>query len=216
MRLKLRMLVSLFISVVPWNTARVVFHRLINRYKIAPGARIGLCTILAPDEAEIGRVTIGMFNVFRGPFALHIEDGVRIGWSNVFECLLDITDDRYDPGLFQRYCRIGENATITEKHFFDATAGLEIGQNSWIAGRDSQFWTHGAETAGTIVVGSDCYVGSAVRFIPKSGVGNHCLVGVGSVVTHRFDREYVVIGGMPARVIKENYDWRTHGSPETK
>lgn len=216
LRPKYRLVVSAIIGVVPSNTLRILLHRLVNGYAIAAGARIGFGTVLAPEHAEIGRAHIGMLNVFRGPFTLHVEDGVRIGWSNVFECVFDITEDKYDRTLFRRYCRIRRNATIIDEHFFDVTAGIEIGQNSWIAGRDSQFWTHGAETAGMVSVGHDSYVGSAVRFIPNSAVGNHSLVAVASVVTDEFRDDYVVIAGVPARVIKQNYDWATHRPPNMK
>ena len=211
MRLKRRMLVSLFISVVPSNTARVVLHRVINRYKIAPGARIGMFTILACDQATIGRATIGMFNRFLGPFSLELEDGVTTGWFNLFECLFDITDSRFSAFGFKRACTIGKNVSVGENHFIDATDGFYVGEGSWIAGRDSQFWTHGAFGSGPVAIGSMCYVGSAVRFSPGAGVGNHCLVALGSVVTKRFDNEYLTVGGVPARVINEEHDWTTGG-----
>jgi len=38
-------------------------------------------------------------------------------------------------------------------------------------------------------------------------IPNECIVGAGSVVTKRFDKEYCVIAGNPARVVRENVQW---------
>ncbi|RMD70426.1 MAG: hypothetical protein D6819_04325, partial [Gammaproteobacteria bacterium] len=69
----------------------------------------------------------------------------------------------------------------------------------------SQFWTHGGGKAEhDIDIGAQCYIASAVRFAPGSGVGDRCVVALGAVVTKRFEASGVMLGGVPARVIKEH------------
>lgn len=38
-------------------------------------------------------------------------------------------------------------------------------------------------------------------------IPDECIVGAGSVVTKRFDRDHCVIAGNPARVVRENVRW---------
>lgn len=79
-----------------------------------------------------------------------------------------------------------------------------IGDRCWIAGRGSQFWTHGASTPRTTVhIGADCFVGSACRFAPGAAVAEHCVVSLGSVVTRRFTTPYRLLGGVPARELRD-------------
>ena len=99
---------------------------------------------------------------------------------------------------------------ITSNHYFDVAGTFVLGNNSWIAGIGSQFWTHGAGVQErNITIGERCYLGSAVRFAPGSSVGDNCIVGLGSVVTKEFNSNNAVIAGHPAKIIRENYDWKT-------
>ena len=84
-----------------------------------------------------------------------------------------------------------------------------MGQGSWIAGRDSQFWTHGVNvTDRNIRIGRNSYIGSAVRFAPGSGVGDNIIVGIGSVVTKVIDASNALISGFPAQVVKAGRGWK--------
>jgi len=196
---KVRILVSLLISMMPSNLLRIWLHRMVNGYRISGHARIGFAAILAVDEAKIGRSTIRWFNRFEGPFDLVIEDGTIIGPSNRFASLFDPAKN--EDGTSPSYCKIGRNVSIGEKNLIDATGGFQIGDNSWIAGYESQFWTHGPRN-GPIAIGNDCFICSAVRFAPGSSIGNHVIVAMGSVVTKNFV-DNIMIGGVPARIMSK-------------
>ncbi len=102
-----------------------------------------------------------------------------------------------------------ENSRISSRHLFDVAGSIIIGENSHIAGANSQFWTHGASvTKRNIHIGKNCYIGSAVRFKPGASIGNGNIVGIGSVVTRNFNSENVMIGGNPATILKNNYYWK--------
>jgi acetyltransferase-like isoleucine patch superfamily enzyme len=199
---RFRIVVSLLISLVPSNAGRMLLHRLINGYHISGRARIGFGTVLAVDTAHIGKATIMRFNTFQGPFSLTMEDGAIIGPSNRFMCLFGATkkDQNGNPLYPRRQCILRSKSHITERHYIDTTGGFEMGSGSWIAGYDSQFWTHGIKH-GPIVIGNDCYVSSAVRFAPGAEIGNRVLVALGSVVTKKFTDSNVMIGGVPAEIV---------------
>jgi acetyltransferase-like isoleucine patch superfamily enzyme len=208
---KLKRMAAAMVSVLPFNALRICFYRLLFGYQIAGSAKIGFGTIIRVDIARIGSATIGRFNVFIGPFSLEIGDGASIGSGNRISCGFWALADKFRDSNYPRACRIGCAALITEDHYMDATGGFELGDRSWIAGRGSQFWTHGAKSGPmdrSIRIGQDSYIGSATRFTPGSGVADRSIVGIGSVVTKRFSQDRVMIAGVPARVVRENYYFR--------
>jgi len=103
---------------------------------------------------------------------------------------------------------LGPKSIITQNHFFDLVESIKIGENTVIGGIHSQFWTHSFDIdrnlhAGDIVIGANCFIGSAVRFSPGSLIGNNCIVGIGSVIVGKFEQSNVLIAGCPARIIRE-------------
>lgn len=209
---KARYVIALSVSVAPLNLLRVLLYKALYRYEISWSARIGFGTIIAVDEARIGDARIGMLNTFHGPFKLQVGDGVAIGPRNTFRCGTWVLERQYQEAGYLRTCKIGSNAMIGAWHFVDATGGFEIGANTAIGGRHSQFWTHGAGVVDrSVVIGSDCFIGSGAIFTPGSRIGDNCAVNVGSVVTRKFEADNLLIGGGLARVIQSSYDWRNHG-----
>ena len=47
-----------------------------------------------------------------------------------------------------------------------------------------------------------------VKFAPGTLIGNSNIVGLGSIVTKKFNVENSLIVGNPAKVVKENYNWQ--------
>jgi acetyltransferase-like isoleucine patch superfamily enzyme len=79
-----------------------------------------------------------------------------------------------------------------------------LGRESWIAGCGSQFWTHGISVMDRdIVIGEECYIASAVRFAPGSGIGNKVIVSMGSVVAKKIADDNIIVAGVPAQKIRD-------------
>ncbi|HSL41993.1 MAG TPA: hypothetical protein VK897_01080 [Anaerolineales bacterium] len=204
---KLKIVLAALISLLPLNRLRVLAYRLLG-YKIQ-GARIGFGTIIAVDEATIEACKIGPFNLFAGPMKIHIHRGASIGNRNEFICGYWVSRDEYEDAQYSRRLEVCDDALITSRHYFDLSGSLVLGDRSWIAGIDSQFWTHGAGVKDRdIKIGSDCYIGSAARFSPGSSIGDRVVVAMGSVVSGEIPESNALLGGVPARVLKSNYDWK--------
>ena len=54
-----------------------------------------------------------------------------------------------------------------------------------------------------IVIGDDCWIGMNSMILPGVVLGDHTVVGAGSVVTHSFPEGHCVIVGNPARLLKQ-------------
>lgn len=198
---------ALFISLLPLNALRLLGYRLLG-YHIA-ASRIGFGTVIAVNAADITGAGIGFFNLFIGPMKVNIRKGASMGNRNTFSCGYWVLQEQYKDSNYTRTLDIGVDALITSSHYFDVAGTFKLGDRSWIAGIGSQFWTHGAGVRERDVeIGSDCYLGSAVRFAPGSKIGDRVLVAMGSVVSGGIPADNALVGGVPAKVLKENYDWK--------
>jgi acetyltransferase-like isoleucine patch superfamily enzyme len=203
----LKIALAILISLLPLNGLRVLGYRLLG-YEIQD-SRIGFGTIIAAEEVWIDSAKIGPFNLFAGPMKIRIHRAASIGNRNEFICGYWVLRDDYQDYHYTRTLEICDEALITSRHYFDVSGSLILGERSWIAGIDSQFWTHGAGVKERdIKIGADCYIGSAVRFSPGSSILDHVIVAIGSVVSGQITESHTLIGGVPAKVLKSNYNWK--------
>lgn len=208
---KVMALVAIFIAFAPGERIRAALYRILLGYELKD-AKIGFGTVIAVDSAIIHGARIGRFNKFLGPYSLRIDAGVQIGNSNTFSCGAWAAGSSFLSAGYARSLCLSEGVLVTEGHHFDVVGAVKIGRKTWIGGRGSQFWTHGAGVVDhDILIGENCYIASACRFAPGSAVGDNCIVGLGSVVTGKFKDSNSMIAGVPAAVIKRDYDWRSAG-----
>ena len=199
---------AVLVSILPLNILRVLGYRLLFGYRIEH-SRIGFGTIIAVDEFSISKSRIGFLNQFIGPMKVNVAEGASIGNRNVFSCGYWVLREDNKTMNYARTLEIGADTLITSGHHFDVAGKFKLGDRSWVAGIGSQFWTHGIGVRDRdIEVGSDCYLGSAVRFAPGSSIGTNVLVAMGSVVSGKIEASNALVGGVPAKVLKENYDWK--------
>ncbi len=184
------------VSRLPTNRLRCLAYSLLG-LRQSENLRIGWKTaITAPTKCILGRdVEIGG-NCVMACGRFEAGSGTRIRSGNQF--------------LGNSACMIGNNVRIIAEHYFDLAAEIHIGDNTWIAGRASQFWTHGTTREHidqSIRIGKGCYIASRILFAPGAGVADGTLVALGAVVTRRFDEPHCVVAGCPAKIIRRNYDW---------
>ncbi|GEL67591.1 acyltransferase [Marinilactibacillus psychrotolerans] len=55
----------------------------------------------------------------------------------------------------------------------------------------------------SIILGEKCWIGMNSVILPGVNLGNHTIVAAGSVVTKSFSRGNYMIGGVPAKIIKD-------------
>ncbi len=104
---------------------------------------------------------------------------------------------------------VGEHCTIGNDSFFDARSGVTIGDCVNIAG-EVRIYTrehdiddpYFAEVGGPVFIEDYAYIGTRVTIMPNVRIGRGAVVASGAVVT-RDVPPYMLVGGVPARVIRE-------------
>ncbi len=215
---RIRSLALAATAVLPSPVAVIVLRWFFG-YKIGRRVRIGFSIIDAAD-CEIGDdVSIGHLNVFTGVGKLSIGEHSRIGALNIFRGGDEIKIGRYcdilrlneinsipEPDVVNdidpRFL-LGDGSMIGASHKIDFTDRVEFGKCVILGGRNSSIWTHNRQITKPVTVGERTYLGSEIRIAPGSEIGPRCIVGMGAVISGRFDSEYKLIGGVPAKEIKD-------------
>lgn len=215
---KFKLAVLAAMAVMP-SPVTCLCYRLFFGYKIGKKVRIGF-SIIDAGECEIGDgVSIGHLNAFVGIKKLTIGEHTRIGALNVFRGGDEIRIGRYceilrlneinsipepdtvnatDPRFI-----LGDGSMIAASHKIDFTDKVEFGKRVILGGRNSSLWTHNRQMTQPITIGDFTYVGSEIRIAPGGSIPARCIVGIGSVITKSFQNENWLIGGLPAKEIKE-------------
>ena len=129
---------------------------------------------------------------------LHIE---ALGHSEVF---ID-EDFAVGDGIFiadyNSKIKIGKGA------MFSYSTVMQTGDQHLIYNKDTEQFNGTKD----IIVGNHVWVGYRAIILKKSVIPDGSIVGMGSIVTKKFDKENSVIVGSPAQLVKSNIRWdRTH------
>jgi UDP-3-O-[3-hydroxymyristoyl] glucosamine N-acyltransferase len=215
---KFRLLILGLIALLPSVLMRPIY-RLFFGYRIGKRVRIGFSIIDAAQCEIDDDVKIGHLNLVIGVNKFTLRDHVRIGHLNIIRGGDEVRMDRYselirvneinsipDPDVVNpvepRFL-LGPGSIVTTGHKIDFTDRVEIGRRAIIGGRNSSLWTHNRQRTQPISVGDFAYVGSEIRMAPGSAIPPRCIVGIGAVITGKITAEGWLIGGVPAKPIKE-------------
>lgn len=202
---KRKLAIAVWISRVPSGKLRVSLYRALLGYRIDEGW-IGMHTVIAVDRFVAKDIKIGNRNRIVGPFEFNAGMCCRIGHDNEFSCENWVLGPGFECVHYGRKMLIGDHVMFTSGHFIDVVGEVRIGERTWLAGRGSQIWSHGLGVVERdVVIGANCYIGSAVRICPGASVPDDSVLAMGSVLTKAIKTRQCLIGGVPARVIRENY-----------
>jgi len=215
---KLRLLFLACVALLPSFLKRPTYRALFG-YKIGKRVKIGLSIIDAAECRIDDDVQMGHLNVVIGVKKLVIGDHVRIGYLNIIRGGDEVSLGRYseiirmneinsipDPDVVNptdpRFL-LGDGSVITAGHKVDFTDKVQIGRRTILGGRNSSLWTHNRQRTRPIEIGSFTYVGSEIRIAPGGTLPSRCIVGIGSVIISELRDEEFLIGGVPAKPIKQ-------------
>jgi acetyltransferase-like isoleucine patch superfamily enzyme len=187
---------ALIIMFLP-RAAKIPLLNLLG-HKVHRTAHIGF-SYLNVKHVELAEDTyIGHGNVFTNLSYLELSSGARINRWNRFTSA---------PGYVGKLI-IGERSSVTLRHYFDICDLVTIGHDTIIAGHRSTFFTHSkgleeVDYVKPISIGDWCYLGSNLCVVPGAGIGSHCFVGMGAVLSRDLSQEsYCLLAGNPAGIKK--------------
>lgn len=135
-----------------------------------------------------------------------LGNNVSIGKHTNIECSGTITN--IGKGL-----KVGNNVGMGTHGFWGCAGGIEIGDDTIISNyvsfhsENHNFQVHdipirlqGVNRKG-IKIGQNCWIGAKATILDGTQIGNGCVIAAGAVVSGIFP-DNVVIGGVPARIIK--------------
>lgn len=115
----------------------------------------------------------------------------------------------------QGYLRIGARCSIGSQGFLGSVSGIEIGDDTIIAGQcyfgGGRYHTklgagpmqqQGLATRGPVVIGRDVWIGAGVKVLDGVRIGDGAIIGAGAVVTSDVAAA-AIAAGVPARQIGE-------------
>ncbi len=215
---KIRLLILALIAFLPLFLKRPCY-RLFFGYKIGKGVKIGITLLDAKDCTIDDNVTIGHLNVFIGIKKLSIGDHSRIGHLNIIRGGDEVKLGRYTEILRLNEINaipnpiavnevdsrfiLGDGSIVTTSHKIDFTDRVEFGKRVILGGRNSSLWTHNRQMTKPIIIGDYSYIGSEIRIVPGGEIPPKCIVGIGAVITKKFEDEYKLIAGVPAKAVKD-------------
>lgn len=134
-------------------------------------------------------------------------NNVKVGAYSIVSCTSHLS--KYGVGL-----TIGNNSAFGRFTEFGAAGGIEIG-NDVIAGSYISFHSENHNfsdssllireqgvTSKGIKIGNNVWIGAKATFLDGAIIGNNCVVAAGAVVNGIFPNN-VIIGGVPAKILKE-------------
>lgn len=109
-------------------------------------------------------------------------------------------------------CRIGNHSGIGQNAYIGITVSIGndvmMGSDCLMLTRNHNFSDierpmrlQGYAEEKPISIGDDVWIGSRVIILGGVRIGNHCIIGAGSVVTHDVN-DYEIVAGNPAKVIR--------------
>ena len=108
--------------------------------------------------------------------------------------------------------RIGAFSVISAAQLIDIAEDVLIADRVFITDHQHESGdptrpviAQGVSSTDPVRIGAGCWIGIGVCLMPGVQLGPGCIVGAGSVVTRSFPRASI-IGGIPARLIRQRFD----------
>ena len=112
--------------------------------------------------------------------------------------------------------RIGRHFWCNGDCFFNCTTNIILGDNNMYGWNISFNTTDGHHVydngvtkpmEGDITIGNHVWIASNCHIAKNTFIADDCVVAQNSLVGKRFEQPKCLIGGMPAKVIKDNFTW---------
>ncbi|MBH2018610.1 MAG: acyltransferase [Burkholderiales bacterium] len=206
----IKVILHLLLIFLPFKLKRFFYKKLFN-FEIHTSARIGMSLVM-PEALYMDQYSsIGNFNVIKGvtKVTLGLSASIsNLNWISGFPIntnSLHFSDQSNRvPALI-----LGDHSAITNRHLIDCTDTVTFGRFSTFAGFRSQILTHSIsivdsrQRSGPVIIGDYTFTGTGSIILPNSFLPNFSVLGAGAVLNKKYNEEYFLYAGNPARPVKK-------------
>lgn len=160
----------------------------------------------------------GVGVIIQRPHRISHPESIRIGDRTLIHSNALITPIQAYEGIhYNPEIIIGSDVYIGPNLFLACTSRVIIGDGSVLSeGVYINDSNHGLDPTGglimkqplvqggDVIIGGNCFIGLRAAIMPGVTLGDHCVVGINSVVTKSIP-SYSMVGGSPARLLRR-YD----------
>lgn len=204
------MILKILSLVLPWPLRRWALQKWFG-FKIHPTARIGLAWVFPGKLIMDAGCKIDHFTVAIHLDRIVMEPKAKIGRSNWITGFETNTASQHFKHQLDRRSELimKESSAITKHHHIDCTSSIQIGKFTTVAGYQSQLLTHSInifdnrQDSNPIIIGDYCFVGTNVTILGGAILSSRCVLGAKSLLNKPFLNELMLIGGNPAKEIKQ-------------
>ncbi len=162
-----------------------------NRIIVADYFKLGRCSTFGEKCTAVCRI-IEIGDFYHGGKEIDFGGGGRLGPNSIF--------------------RMGNYGFLGDRSIVNTSDSITIGDDVGI-GAEVMLWTHGAYLAvldgfpadfAPLQIGSHVWIPARSVILPGVRIGSNVVISIGSLV-NRDIPDGVLVGGIPAKVIRENY-----------
>jgi acetyltransferase-like isoleucine patch superfamily enzyme len=141
------------------------------------------------------------YYILRGIIGKLLLNNVDTPWPSHPNCKIQNPENiEFDPSSIRVFQQSG--------CFYQAVGKIRIGKGCYIAQNVGIITTNhdvkdldGVTAPEDVIIGDHCWIGMNAMILPGVTLGDHTVVGAGSIVTKSFPGNCVIVGN-PAKVIK--------------
>lgn len=192
-----------------------IIYRIYKKYDYYK-QRVFTCMLKNVLYSHGNNIQMGLGTRFNAPQYVSLGNSVKIGRRCVIECWDSYhagSDFEMNPKLI-----IGNNSAIGDESHISCARKMTIGNgvrmgrkifitdnNHGLSSRemlDIVPFDRPLTSAGPVVIEDNVWIGEKVSIMPNVRIGKGAIIAANAVVTHDVP-PYAVVGGCPARIIKQ-------------
>lgn len=199
---------------LPYNVAKRIPILISSNVRIGELSRD---SIILPPNAPFGLVRLGLncsYGIEAHKGFLSVEKGARLCFKGRAKLGSGISI-RIDSGIIS----IGEKAFFNANCLLRCTNKITIG-NEILVGWNVCFITDDGhvvyidgkqrEKEKPIAVGNHVWIAADSKIVKGSSISDNSIVAQNSLVNTSFQESNILIGGIPAKILKRNVSWKLH------
>lgn len=124
-------------------------------------------------------------------------------WIEDNDNVISISNRTCFTSRFHMACMEGTRIMVGEDCLFAADITIRTGDSHSLLDMEGKRINPSKD----VVVGNHVWIGHGASLNKGSAIASNCVVANASVVTKEFYQQNVVLGGIPAKIIKNNINW---------